>query len=565
MNTDTATEEILTDGKTVTRNVDLYPAIPRPGEGQSEHAFRLMKLMVDSLPDDGQRPARIAAAVRFLRDMDPAHQHEAERYIREKSGMTIAAIRAQLRYDREQFPADEEPKDRQPKVTRMDFPDCRLTQLGTAEWFAERYGKNLRWCEPWNCWQRWDGRRWSRDDQLAAERTAMLLPQVFTKDAENASDPDKRKALRDWANACERISTIRGILEFAKALLPTTPDQLDGDPWLLNVHNGTLDLKTGELKPHDRADMITKLVPIDYDPNARCPLWEKVIREVSNDDDEVVEFKRRFYGYCLSGDISEHLIPIWYGVGRNGKSTEVETVLSILGDYGDKAPDTLFAARGIGDSHPTELALLHGKRLVVGSETEENARLRISKLKELSGDRFITARFMRQDFFRFERTSKLLLLTNHKPTVPDGSDGAWQRIRLVPFNRQFIDRPGCTPPDKELFEKLKAEAPGILAWMVRGFMTWLHERTLTEPAAVVLATASYRADEDAFERFLAGAVVGRGGWTATEQLRTAFEEITGERWTRKAGERLKGVGCEPRRGTDEQGRPARGWSNIILL
>jgi len=217
--------------------------------------------------------------------------------------------------------------------------------------------------------------------------------------------------------------------------------------------------------------MITRLAAVDYNPDARCPRWMHFLDEVFAGDAELIAFVQRFLGYCLSADTSEHVLPIFWGSGGNGKSSLIDTILYIVGDYGCKAPESLFTAR-MQKEHPVEVATLQGRRLAVGSETEGNARLRISKLKELTGDQFLEGRMMYGNPFTFERTAKLVLLTNHKPHIPDDTDAAWRRLRLVPFTVQFSDRPGCKAPDKALPEKLREESTGILTRLVDGFVAW---------------------------------------------------------------------------------------------
>jgi len=438
------------------------------------------------------------------------------------------------------------------------------TDLGNAERFVADHRDHVRYCPAWGCWLLWDGKRWQRDERLGVDELAKETMRGMIEDAAAIQDDAIRHGFLDFQRKCESAAKMRAMLLTAQSKLAVHHSELDRDGSLFNVNNGTIDLRTGELRAHEPADHITKLADVDYNPNADCPQWIDFLNDVFAGDVGLITFVQRFLGYCLSADTSEHVLPIFYGGGSNGKSTLIDTVLYLMGEYGCKAPESLFTARNQKE-HPVETATLQGRRLAVGCETESNARLRIAKLKELTGDRYLEGRFMYQNNFTFERTSKLVLLTNHKPHVPDDTDAAWRRLRLVPFTVQFIDRPGCQPPDKELPEKLKAETTGILAWLVDGFTAWCNERTLTDPAAVQQATACYRTDEDAVQHFIDACIIGQGGWTSTEDLRRAFEDISGERWTRKITVQLQKLGCEPRRGTLEQGQKVvRGWTNIIL-
>jgi len=448
------------------------------------------------------------------------------------------------------------------KISRMDFAGCHLTQQGTAERFVQVFGENFRWCEPWNSWLMWDGRRWARDAALHAQRTAMLLPQLITQEAADEQDSDRRKALRDWANACERISTIRGILEFTKPLLAVTPDNFDKETWVLNVQNGTVDLKTGELKPHNKDDLITKLAPVAYDPKALCPRWETFLAEIFNNNIPLIDFVGRLAGYWLTGDISEHIFPVFFGTGRNGKSVFLDTILGFMGDYGCKAPASLLTVRH-SEEHPTELAKLHGMRFVVGSETEQGAHLRIQLVKEMTGDSTLTGRYMRTDYFDFPRTFKLLLVTNHRPHIRDDSAAAWERVKLMPFTVQFLEGTE-RPPDKHLLEKLKAEWPGILAWAVQGNLARL-ESGMPAPESVKAATAEYRADEDPLAGFLGEvAALDPEAWTPVAQLKEAFEGASELRWGRLVTDRLKTMECKSQ-ANRVAGKVVRGWYGIKLL
>ena len=445
-----------------------------------------------------------------------------------------------------------------------DLQHYRWTDLGNAERFVAEHGDHVRFCPAWGCWLLWDGTRWRRDEKLGVEELAKDTVRGMLRAAAEIRDDAMRNGFLEFQRKCESAAKMRAMMITAQSRLAVHHSDLDRDGYLLNVLNGTIDLRTGELQQHRQLDMITKLAPVNYNPDADCPMWMDFLEEIFAGDAQLIRFVQRFLGYALSGDTEEHVLPIFYGTGSNGKSTLIDTVLHILGEYGCKAPESLFTAHSQKE-HPVETATLQGRRLAVGSETEGNARLRISKLKELTGDRYLEGRFMYQNNFTFERTSKLVLLTNHKPHVPDDTDAAWRRLRLVPFNVQFLDRPGCKPPNKDLPEKLNEETTGILAWLVDGFTAWWTERTLTDPDAVQQATLGYRTDEDGMTRFLAACIIGQGGWTSTEDLRRTYEDITGEHWTHKITPQLQKLGCEPRRGTLEQSQKVvRGWSNIIL-
>jgi len=437
-----------------------------------------------------------------------------------------------------------------------------LTEKGNAERFVEAWGEGFRWCEPWGRWLAWDGRRWGDDDCLAVRRAAMKLSKLVDKDVAAEEDDGRRTSCRKWASACERAAVVRASLELARALLAVVPETFDADPWLLNVCNGTVDLRTGKLKPHDKADLITKLAPVDYDEQARCPRWKRFLREVFNDDPDLISYVRRLAGLFLTADVSEHIFPIFWGSGRNGKSVLIDTLLGMLGEYACKAPPSLLTVRA-HQEHPTEIADLQGRRFVIGTETEQGARLRIQLVKEMTGDATLKGRFMRQDYFEFQRTFKLALVTNHKPRILDDSEAAWERVRLVPFKVQFLEGTE-RPPDKHLLKKLKAEWPGILAWAVRGCLAWQKDGELQAPKIVRAATAEYRSDEDRIKTLVDEvAVLEPKAWTPVFKLRAAFEDAGELKWGRAITDRLKALGCKAK-SRKVQGKLLRGWSGIKL-
>jgi putative DNA primase/helicase len=274
------------------------------------------------------------------------------------------------------------------------------------------------------------------------------------------------------------------------------PDVLDRDSWLLNCPNGTVELKTGKLREHRREDYITKLCPAVFMPDAKAPTWLAFLENIFEENSDLIGFVQRLCGYCLTGDVSEQVLPIFYGVGANGKSTFVNAILNMLGvDYSIKAPQD-FLVRKKQDAHPTEIADLFGKRLIAAVETDEGRRLAESLVKELTGGDRIRARRMREDFWEFAPTHKVILACNHKPEIRGTDYAIWRRIRLVPFN-VIIPR---NQQDKKLPKKLHAELPGVLAWCVRGCLDWQRDG-LGYPLDVERATESYRSDQDLLGTF----------------------------------------------------------------
>lgn len=335
-------------------------------------------------------------------------------------------------------------------------------------------------------------------------------------------------------------------------------DELDRDPWLLNVKNGTLDLRTGELREHRREDLITKLAPVEYDPDADSPTWEAFLETVVPNED-TRRFLQRAVGYSLTGVVGEKVLPCLLGRGDTGKTTFIEAVMDLLGDdyAAPAAPDLLLSKRG--SSHPTELADLLGKHFVPTVEVEEGRRLAESLVKQLTGGDRIKARYMREDFFEFRPTHKVWLAANHAPIIRGGDDAIWNRVKKVSFDVVIPKE----RQDRRLREKLRAEASGILAWAVRGCLEWQRDG-LGEPGEVAAATAEYREDMDTFAEFLAEkCVLEAEEWISAARLRRAYADWcrdTGERplsWEVVTG-RLRERGCSPSRARRRAARARRG-------
>jgi putative DNA primase/helicase len=297
-----------------------------------------------------------------------------------------------------------------------------------------------------------------------------------------------------------------------------TPGELDADPWLLNVENGTIDLGTGELRKHKRENMITKLAPVTYDPEASARRFERFLRKVLVDD-EMVGFVRRFAGYSLTGSTRERVFAILWGSGKNGKSTLIELLRDALGDYARNTDvETILRKRYSGVNN--DVAALKGARFVSAAEVEQGRALAESKVKNLTGSDTVTARFLFAEPFDFRPEFKLWLSTNNKPMVYGQDDAIWDRIRLIPFTQRFEGEKA----DPKLPDALRAELAGVLAWLVRGCLEWQREG-LGEPEGVKKATEGYRAEMDMFAAFREECcVTGQNLWVEFKRLYAAWEE-----------------------------------------
>ncbi len=426
------------------------------------------------------------------------------------------------------------------------------TDVANGRRLALKHGKNFRWIENWNGHLAWDGTRWSRDQLLAVDGWARdvyegLWAELSEALKTNQVDEDEAQAIVRFIRATGSDRGIQAISRRARSEqgIAIAPDSLDNQPYYLNLPTATVDLKTGVDHEHRREDWLTQLCPTLLDPTAKCPTWEVFLQSVFQGDSNLIAYVHRAVGYCLTGDVSEHALFFCYGKGSNGKSTFLNTLIEMLGgDYAMKAASDLLLVKN-GESHPTGIADLFGKRLVACIEADAGKRIAESMVKEVTGGDSIRARRMRQDFFEFKATHKIWLAANHKPTIRGTDDGIWRRIKMIPFLAKFEGE----GKDRAMPEKLRAELPGILNWAIRGCELWM-ERGLQEPEAVKEATASYRGDMDIVGQFIAECCMtteGLGLKAKASQLLNAFNKYSGNDWsTRRFGEEMSERGFEKR-------------------
>lgn len=380
-----------------------------------------------------------------------------------------------------------------------EAPHYECSELGNARRLIAAHGTDLRYAPEWREWLHWDGRRWALDITGEAQRRGKQIAESILDQARIEAKQDLFK----WGIRTQSASGIAHMLELASTEpgIPVLVDQLDADPWLFNTANGTVDLRTGELRAHDRRDLMTKLAPVKYQPDAECPTWKRFLSDVFADDDEVIGFVRRFSGYSLTGMVTEQKMVFCHGTGANGKSTLLNTLRAVTGDYGIQLdPQVLTLAAH--DQHPTGLTDLRGARFVSTIETEQGRKLNESLVKQLTGGDPIRARRMHRDYFEFLPSHKLWFAGNHLPRIAGTDVGIWRRLALLPFSVSFAG----SRADRDMGERLAAEAPGILAWCVRGCREW-QEQGLDVPARIAAATTDYRNTQDHVGRFLADCCV----------------------------------------------------------
>jgi putative DNA primase/helicase len=372
--------------------------------------------------------------------------------------------------------------------------------------FVAAHGGTLRYCYPWKAWLVWTGSHWQRDTSGEVMRLAKQTIKRLARRVEHLEDEKKIAALMAHIKSSLSTAKLKAMLESAQSEpgIAVQPDELDRDIWLLNCTNGTLDLRTGALRPHAQDDLLTKCLPFPYEPARECPQWLHFLEKAMHGSAELIAFIQKALGYSLTGSTREQCFFLLHGPTKTGKSTFATIAKALLGPYGTQAEMSAFLHKD-RETVRNDLADLAGMRLVCAIETDEGKRLAEALIKQLTGGTdTIKARFLFEEYFEYRPQFKIFLATNHKPKVTAADDAVWERIRLIPFTVQIPK----DERDKQLEEKLRAELPGILAWAVRGCQTWQHADGLGEPTAVVEATQQYRDEMDDIGQFLDTCLVG---------------------------------------------------------
>jgi putative DNA primase/helicase len=398
-----------------------------------------------------------------------------------------------------------------------------LSDLGNAERLARDYGDYAKYNHILKKWNIWDGKYWDLDVTGTIERYAAMTVRTMFTEAGGEDDDAERKKLARHALASESAAKIRAMIDLARSLpgVPVLPSHFDTDPWLLNLRTGTLNLRTGNLKPHDPKDMITRMIDVEYDTAAQCPVWLEFLNTVMDGNREMTRFLQQIAGYALTGDISEQILVFLSGRGANGKSTFVETITGILGSYSKHTRPETFMIKSGDNNSSNDIAELQGSRLVVVTELEEGKWLAESLVKTLTGGEMIKARYLYGEYFQYQPTFKVFMCGNHRPRIRGRDWGIWRRIRLVNW-------PVTISPekqDKKLLEKLKSEWPGVLNWMVAGCLDWQKNGLIT-PAGVIEATSEYKEEQDVLADFFRECVaVEPSAMTSVAELYQAYNSF----------------------------------------
>ncbi len=409
------------------------------------------------------------------------------------------------------------------KEKGKEKPTREFTDLGNAQRLIDLHGIDLLYAYQRKSWFWWDERRWLRDNGSRIDDLVKDVPMEIRQEASGISGEAMeqiRQQIFSWSKSSQTKERLRATHIVAQSLVAISPEEFDANDWVLNVANGTVDLRTGKLSPHSRDDRITKLAEVEYDANAKCPRFEAFLKRIMGWPTEreiselprselkakkrraarLVKFLQRAIGYSLTGSTVEQVLFICHGSGANGKSTLLEIIRAALGDYSRTTDTQTFSAQySYNSSGPTEnIARLHGARFVTAVESGEDQRMDEKLIKQLTGSDKITARFLHQNSFEFYPAFKVWIGANHLPEIRGQDHAIWRRQKAIPFL--------VTIPKSEQDPKLKErivseELRGVLAWMVRGCLMW-QRRGLASPHEVDAYTQQYREDMDILGEFI---------------------------------------------------------------
>lgn len=450
---------------------------------------------------------------------------------------------------------------------RAEHPSAvHNTDIGNASQLVQAHGGSIRYLYEQSRWLAWNGCCWAPDVTGAVERFAKDTVRRMYLEAGTLKADDDRLAAGKWAVASESAGRLEAMIRLARSdeRVVVRASDLDSDPWALNVTNGTVDLKTGTLRPHNPDEMHSKTAAAALGPDANGDRWEAFLLEVLPDP-EVRRFVQKAVGYSLTGEIGERILPFTYGSGANGKSVFLGVLRKVLGDYAtEAAPELLVARRDRGGT--TDIAALRGFRFVTTTEVEGGRRMATDVMKRITGETDLTARRLYQEYESFPNVTKLWMAANDRPQVDGLDDAIWHRVRLVPFTVTI----SAERRDPFLAQKLLEERDAILAWAVAGCLAW-QEEGLNAPAAVSAATEEYRDDSNPLGDWVESECeLDPEAFTPAKQLRESHERWSTFQRVRKVprgskwAEALGRLGCLEERRT-VGGRQVRGWAGVRVL
>lgn len=447
------------------------------------------------------------------------------------------------------------------RLAQLESGILQFTDTTNAYRLLAEHGGEIRYNALWKKWLVWNGARWETDDGYLIHDKALAMIRGIYRELLQTTDYRDRSQIEKHATHSESARRRKAVVEVASWIpeLNIKTDMLDKDPWLFNVRGGTVDLRTGEIREPRREDLITRVANVDFDKSADCPVWKKFIMEIMNYNADLIRFIQNAAGWAITGDTREQSMFILFGTGANGKSTFLNTIMNLLGDYAIATPTETFMKKS-GEQISNDIARLRGTRFVTTTEAEHGKRLSEPLIKQITGNDRMTARFLYGEFFNFVPTFKIWMATNHKPVIKGTDHGIWRRIKLIPFTTRIEEE----RQDRRLEQKLMSEGPGILNWLIQGATRW-REEGLRTPSVIIKATDEYRAEMDVIGNFLKERCLqGPGLSIKARELFKCYQGWCDESNERACSERffglrLKELGFEQKRNHD-----GRCWQGIHL-
>lgn len=432
------------------------------------------------------------------------------------------------------------PEEKRAEMERfMDevFEDCANTEeqhigrlysfddTGNAARFFDMFGDSMVYNHTDKNWLYWDGRKWQADLNKEAFRRAALSIEKMQEELLFYQNQDEENGTDNAKNFAKHIKYTRSmkgekaLVEMAQQLLPVLPGQLDRHVMAFNTASGIIKLKTGELLPHDPKWLISKVSEVEY-TEQKCPLWLKFLDEIFEGDRDLIRYIQKAVGYSMTGKTSEQCAFFLFGTGNNGKSTFLDVIRDIMGEYAMNIQPETIMIRTANSAANSDIARLRGARFVTSVEPNEGMRINEGLLKQLTGEDTVTARKLYGNEFEFKPEFKLWMATNHKPIIRGTDTGIWRRIHMIPFTVSIPE----DKKDKALKSKLKAEYSGILRWAVEGCLLWQKEG-LSMPRAVLDMCKEYRREMDVISAFIEDRCEERkGAYAQSAQLYSAYTE-----------------------------------------
>lgn len=372
-----------------------------------------------------------------------------------------------------------------------------LTELGNSERLIKRYGQNLKYCPTFSKWHIWDGTYWKLDDTEEIVRLGKQTVRKISLETEYSDTDDKYRVIMKHAMGCETNGKIRALIALAQSDVAVLPKDFDAKPNLFNCLNGTFDLGAWYFRDHNKADMLSMMSGVNYDPEAKCPLWIDHLLLIFNYDYDLLSSFQEMCGYSMLQENPEQLIFILHGEGKNGKSVTVRVLSEMMGTYSKNVSPESLMVRKYSETPRSDIARLVGARMITSTEAEDGMKFAESLVKQLTGGDKITVRRLYEQEFEFTPTFKIWFATNHKPKIRGTDTAIWRRILLFPFTVTIPEK----DRDPDIVQKLLVEMPGIFNWCLEGLKRYKENKTISKANGIVAATAEYKKESNTLEEF----------------------------------------------------------------